>query len=65
MSIQAAVPLYEEDYEADDEFPVEIQIMLDKTALDFLEFECLAFIVGCFVRALIKTAQYGDVVGWE
>jgi hypothetical protein len=52
-------------YDADDEFPVNMQIMLDKTALQFLEFECLAFLVGCFVRALIKTAQYGDVVGWE
>jgi hypothetical protein len=29
------------------------------------EFECLAFKVGCFARALIKTAQYGGVVGWE
>jgi hypothetical protein len=52
-------------YEADDEFPVNIQIMLDRTALQFLEFECLAFMVGCFAQALIKTAQYGDVIGWE
>ncbi len=52
-------------YEADHDFPAEIQIMLDKTAIQFLEFECLAFMVGCFVRALIKTAKYGDVVGWE
>jgi Domain of unknown function (DUF3786) len=59
------IPLKTIFYEADDEFPVDIQIMLDKTALQFLEFECLAFMVGCFVRALIKTAQYGDVVGWE
>jgi hypothetical protein len=43
-------------YESDDEFPVSIQIMLDKTALQFLEFECLAFMVGCLVRALTKTA---------
>ena len=52
-------------YEADDKFPTNIQIMLDKTAIQFLEFECLAFMVGCFVRALIKTAEYGCVVGWE
>jgi hypothetical protein len=52
-------------YESDDEFPVSIQIMLDRTALQFLEFECLAFMVGCLVRALIKTAQYGDAVDWE
>jgi len=59
------IPLKLVFYEADEDFPAEIQIMLDKTALQFLEFECLAFMVGCFVRALIKTAQYGDVVGWE
>jgi hypothetical protein len=41
-------------YEADEDFPAEIQIMLDRTAIRFLEFECLAFMVGCFVRALIK-----------
>lgn len=59
------IPLKLVFYEADDDFPAEIQIMLDKTAIQFLEFECLAFLVGCFVRALIKTAQYGDVIGWE
>ena len=59
------VPLKIVFYEADEEFPVNIKIKLDKTALQFLEFECLAFMVGCFVRALINTAQYGDVVGWE
>ncbi len=41
------------------------KIMLDRTAPKFLEFECLAFMVGCFTRALIKTAQCNDVVGWE
>jgi hypothetical protein len=59
------IPLRVVFYEADDEFPANIQIMLDKSALRFLEFECLAFLVGCFAGALIKTAQYGDVVGWE
>lgn len=59
------IPLKIVFYEVDDEFPVDIQILLDKTALNFLEFECLAFLVGCFVRALIKTTQYGDVVCWE
>jgi hypothetical protein len=59
------IPLKLVLYEADDDFPAEIQITLDMTAIQFLEFECLAFMVGCFVRALIKTAQYGDVVGWE
>jgi hypothetical protein len=51
--------------EADDEFPASIQIMLDRTALRFLEFECLAFMVGLFARAFVRTAQYGNVVGWE
>jgi hypothetical protein len=55
------IPLKLAFYEADDEFPVSIQIMLEKTALQFLEFECLAFMVGCLVRALIKTAQHADV----
>jgi hypothetical protein len=58
------IPLKLVFYEADDEFPANIQIMLDKTAPRFLEFECLAFMVGCLIRALIKTAEHGDVVGW-
>lgn len=63
FDILPKIPLKIVFYEADDEFPTNIQIMLDKTAIQFLEFECLAFMVGCFVRALIKTAQFGDVVG--
>ncbi len=51
------IPLKIAYYEADDEFPTEIQIMLDNTALRFLEFECLAFMVGCFVSALIKAVE--------
>jgi hypothetical protein len=65
FNVLPKIPLKIVFYEADGEFPTNIQIMLDKTALQFLEFECLAFMVGCFVRALIKTAQPGDVVGWE
>ena len=65
FNILPKIPLKIVCYEADDDFPANIEIMLDKTALQFLEFECLAFIVGCFVRALSKTAQHGDVVGWE
>jgi hypothetical protein len=42
--------------EADDDFPAGVQIMLDRTAVQFLEFECLAFMVGCLVRALIEAA---------
>ena len=59
------IPLQIVFYEADDDFPAEIQIMLDQTALQFMEFECLAFMVGCVARALIKTSQFGDVVGWD
>lgn len=49
--------------EADDDFPAGVQIMLDTTAIRFLEFECLAFMVGCLVSALIETARHGDVSG--
>ncbi|HTG02057.1 MAG TPA: DUF3786 domain-containing protein [Nitrospirota bacterium] len=59
------IPLKILYYEEDDEFPASIQIMLDTSAPRFLEFECLAFMVGCFVRALIKTAQYGSTAGWD
>lgn len=49
--------------EADEDFPVEIQTQFDERAPEFLEFECLAFLCGCLVRALIKTAEYGTVDG--
>lgn len=55
------IPLEVVYYGADDEFPVDIQIKLEKTALGFLEFECLAFMVGCFVHALIKSVPDRDV----
>lgn len=51
--------------EADDDFPVEIQTLFDESAPEFLEFECLAFLCGCLVRAVLKTAEYGSVDGWE
>jgi hypothetical protein len=40
--------------EADEDFSARIQIMLDQAALGFLDFECLAVMVGCFVGALIR-----------
>ena len=43
-------------YEADEEFPASIQIMFDKTAIRFMDFECLAFLCGCLVNALIEVA---------
>jgi len=51
-------------YDADDEFPCEVQILFDKNASRFMEFECLAFLEGCVVRAMIMTAQTGDTSGW-
>ena len=51
--------------EADEDFPLEIQTQFDESAPEFLEFECLAFLCGSLVRALIKTAEYGTVDGWE
>jgi hypothetical protein len=50
--------------ERDDEFPCEVQILFDKNASSFLEFECLAFLEGCLVRAMIMTAKTGDTAGW-
>lgn len=40
-------------YEADDEFPADIQILFDKHSPRFMEFECLAFLCGCLISALI------------
>ena len=44
-------------YEADEEFPADIQIMFDETAPKFMEYECLAFLCGCLVSALIENAD--------
>ncbi|MDR3542922.1 MAG: DUF3786 domain-containing protein [Desulfosporosinus sp.] len=52
-------------YEGDEEFPCEVQILFDKNASRFMEFECLAFLEGCLVRAMIMTAKTGDITGWE
>ena len=49
--------------EADEDFPVEIQTQFDESAPEFLEFECLAFLCGCLVTALLKTAEQGTVDG--
>ena len=51
-------------YDADDEFPFEVQILFDKNASRFMEFECLAFLEGCLVRAMIMTAKTRDTAGW-
>lgn len=58
------IPLQIVYYDGDNEFPCEVQILFDKNASRFMEFECLAFLEGCLVRAMIMTAQTGDTVGW-
>lgn len=40
-------------HEADDEFPADIQLLFDRAAPRILEFECLAFLSGCFIQSLI------------
>jgi hypothetical protein len=44
-------------YEADEEFGADIQIMFDKVTPRFLDFECLAFLTGSMVRALIEVSH--------
>ena len=61
FSVLPKIPVKLVFHEADDEFPVGVHIMLDRTAIQFLEFECLAFMVGCLVDALIETARHDDV----
>lgn len=43
--------------EADEEFPCQIELMLDKGAGRFLEFEQIGFLCGCFIETLIKMGQ--------
>ncbi|MDR3239249.1 MAG: DUF3786 domain-containing protein [Clostridiales bacterium] len=43
-------------YEADDEFPADIDILFDDTAPRFMEFECLAFLCGCLISAVVEIA---------
>lgn len=39
-------------YEADDEFPCEIRLMYDKTALTYVPFETLAVLGSCLIREI-------------
>ncbi len=48
------IPLRLVFYEADEEFPADIQILFDRSAPRFLAFECLAFLTGCFRKSLIR-----------
>jgi hypothetical protein len=49
-----AIPLRLVYYESDEEYPCEFKIYYEKRAGDFLEFEQLAFLTGCFVHALAE-----------
>lgn len=64
LKVLPKIPLKIIYHDGDDEFPCEVQIFFDKNASVFLEFECLAFLEGCLVRAIIMTAQTGDTTGW-
>jgi hypothetical protein len=44
-------------YEVDEEFPAEIQLYFDRSASRFLGYECLAFLSGCFIDAILDAAQ--------
>ncbi|GMO25179.1 MAG: hypothetical protein Ta2B_04690 [Termitinemataceae bacterium] len=44
-------------YEGDDEYPANIQILYDKTAIQFFKFEPLAVLNGCFKEALIAIGK--------
>lgn len=57
------IPLQILYYDEDEEFPCEVQILFDKNASRFMEFECLAFLEGCLVRAMIMTTQTKDIPG--
>jgi hypothetical protein len=64
MQVLPKIPLQIIYHEGDDEFPCEVQLLFDKNASLFLEFECLAFLQGCLVKAMLKTAQTGNTSGW-
>ena len=55
------IPIRVRFYEADDEFPADIQLFFDRSARKFLEYECLAFLTGCFVDSLLKAARQAAV----
>jgi hypothetical protein len=44
-------------YEADEEFPVDIQVLFDRSAPKFLGAECLSVTNDCFVHALVMTSR--------
>lgn len=63
LKVLPKIPLQIVYYHGDDEFPCEIQILFDKNASRFMEFECLAFLEGCVVKALSTNAEAEDASG--
>lgn len=57
MLVLPKIPMELVFYEADDEFPAEIQFLYDRSCPRFLEFECLAFLTGSVVKALIRCGK--------
>jgi hypothetical protein len=51
------IPALVKYFEADEEFPCDIKIYYDKTVTEFLDFEPLAVLNGCFVSALVAAAR--------
>lgn len=51
------IPLKVIFQEADEEFSAELEFLFDRTAVDFIGFECLAFLSACFGEALIAAAR--------
>ena len=51
------IPVLIKYFEADDEFPCDIKIYYDKTVPQFLDFEPLAVLNGCFVSAITAAAE--------
>jgi hypothetical protein len=49
-------------YEADEEFPVDLKVLFDSNAVNYLEFECLAFLNGCLVDALVRAQEREGVL---
>jgi len=64
LNILPKIPLQIVYNEKDEEFPCEVLVKFDENASRYMEFECLAFLQGCLVRAMIRTAQTGDTTGW-
>jgi hypothetical protein len=51
------IPVLIKYFEADDEFPCDIKIYYDKTVPEFLDFEPLAVLNGCFVEAVTAVVE--------